>query len=76
MTSVLDVQQVCHIIEILRSGKVLLPVDGVVWKACGKLQLQRRPFRLPCRCLRSCFPWIPRHWLLHVATTQTAVVLL
>lgn len=35
MTSLLDLQQVCHIIEILRSAKVLLPVDSVIGKACG-----------------------------------------
>ena len=33
MTSLFDLQQVRHIIEILRSGKVLLPVDSVIGKA-------------------------------------------
>ena len=53
MTPLVGLQQVCHITEILRSGKVLLHVDGVIGEAYGRSQLQRRPFRLPCRCL-SC----------------------
>ena len=33
MTSLTDLQQVRHIIEILRSGKVLLPIDSIIGKA-------------------------------------------
>ena len=35
MASLLDLQQVCHIIEILRSGKVLVPVDSVLRRHVG-----------------------------------------